>query len=70
MTYIRTSLQRIQGKTPATPQEVRQMAAKAWHDYHILLVPLDDKAVTVNPFDRQQLENIGNKLYGERKEHA
>lgn len=67
MSYIRTSLQRLQGRTPATPQEVRQMAATAWHQFHILLVPMEDKAVTLNPFDRQQLENIGDKLYGQRK---
>lgn len=66
MPDIQSQLARFQGKTPATPQEVRQMAAAAWHEHHILLVPLNDKEMVMPQMDRFYIETIGNKLFGER----
>lgn len=66
---LRSSLQRVQGRTPSSPEEVRALAATAWHDHQILLVPLGDPAIVINPIDRQMLENIGTKLYGKRCKH-
>jgi len=66
MSDIQSQLARFQGKTPATPQEVRQMAAAAWHDHHILLVRPDDKDFVMSQMDRFYIETIGNKLFGER----
>ncbi len=63
---FRSSLQRVQGKTPASPEEIRKMAAAAWHNHHILLVPMDDPGLQVGMLDRQHLENTGNRLYGKR----
>lgn len=66
---LRSSLQRVQGRTPSSPEEIRALAATAWHNHQILLVPLADPGIVINPIDRQMLENIGTKLYGKRREH-
>lgn len=62
--HIRTSLQRFQGRSVATPEEIHAMKKKAWHEKHLLTIPMAD--MEFDDWTWQMLENIGNKLYGKR----
>lgn len=63
---MKSSLGKHLPQSAATPQEFRRLAAAAWHDRHVLVIPLDDPDYYVDPIHRQACENVGNKLYGER----
>lgn len=62
---IRSHLARYQPDEFASPQEVRVLAAKAWHEHGIALIRPEDLR---NDFDRQAVVNAATKLYGERRD--
>lgn len=66
MTNLPSYLQKHQAKSPSTPEELRKLAAAAWHERHVLVVGMEDQSVIIDDFHRQACENVGNKLYGER----
>jgi hypothetical protein len=63
---MKSYLDRYQPRSAASPDEIRRLAAAAWHERHVLVVPLDDANILIDPIHRQACENVGNKLYGER----
>lgn len=64
---MRSSLDKHMAKSAATQDEIRKMAAAAWHQRNVLVVPLDDPTIIIDDIHRQALINVGNKIFGERK---
>ncbi len=62
MTHVRTSLDRLL-TTRRDPDKVKR---DGWHEVGVLAVSVDDGRL--DAFERQFLINLGNRLYGPRKE--
>jgi hypothetical protein len=65
---MRSSLARHVVQDPTSPDELRAKARAAWHrtprdDDTWLCVRLGD---VIDPFERQALINVGNRIYGKR----
>ena len=54
---------RRMGDSPTPPEEIRAMAAAAWHRWGLLLVKPEELD---NDFLRQGLETYGARRYGRR----
>lgn len=65
---MRSSLEKHQARCAATQEEMRKMAAAAWHQRNVLVVPMDDPTIIIDDIHRQALINVGNKLYGKRED--
>ena len=50
-------------RSPLDEDELRRMAAAAWHKHGIVVV---DPNKIANDFDRQAVTNAANKLFGKR----
>lgn len=65
MTYHGRSLECRNGRSPMDDVEIQGMAKKAWQECGILTINPD----TVQSWeDKQHLINIGNAMFGERRE--
>ena len=62
----KSSLGKHIAKPAMTDEELFKLAKAAWHARHVLTVPLAPGGVVIDDWHRQALENVGNKLYGER----
>lgn len=62
---MRSHLSKHQGQSRWEEPEIQSAAAAAWHQRGVLMVPMS--AIT-NQIERQFLENIGARLYGERSD--
>lgn len=63
---MKSYLGRHVGKPALTEEEMFRLAKAAWHERHVLTVPLAPGGVIIDDWHRQALENVGVKLYGER----
>lgn len=52
-------------ESPTPPEQLHRMAAAAFHKEDIVVIPLSK---VTNDFDRQHIINVGEKLYGKRRE--
>ena len=53
------------GRSPATVEDIREMAQRAWRQRGLALI---DPADVTDPFARQAIINEAERLYGERCE--
>lgn len=61
----RSYLGKFVASGPTSDEDMAKMRKKAWQDYKIFVVALDD---VVNPFDRQNILNMAAKFYEEKGE--
>lgn len=64
---MRSYLSKHLPESPTPQDQIHRMAAAAFHKEGIVVIPLDK---VTNDFDRQLIVNVGEKLYGKRKEKA
>ncbi len=62
---LSSMLGRHAGRTPATAEDIREMARRAWHRKGLALI---DPAEVADPFARQAIINEAERLYGARDE--
>ncbi len=54
---------RLIGKSPLNPEEIKSLAAAAWHKFGIIVIKPDD---IINSFHRQAVINAADEQYGKR----
>jgi hypothetical protein len=64
---MRSSLSRVQGRSPTNHDDIQRLRKAAWHSQNVLTVNMQDPDVRLDPFERQFLTNIGNRLFGRRE---
>ena len=62
---IRSQLTRLQPQNPASDDELKGMRKAAWHKQGILVLSPDE---LTDPWERQSMINIANRLFGKRYE--
>lgn len=61
---LRSHLSRHVPASPANEDDLQRMRSRAWHQQEVLNVDLSNDRLTW--VEREELRNIGNKLYGKR----
>ncbi len=64
--HAQSYLGRIVARTPASPEELEAIKAKAWQEFGLVIANPHDPNEPMDDFQRQALKNLGAKRHGRR----